>query len=259
MRYDVFPGTTVGVPFGAEHQLFNLGSETLRYFLATAYPLLHYLGLYRLEQLENCGPTATIPALSVSQDGFDDQNRRIRLLWENARYRDGAVGLRAWIEARLRGGVDLRQRHDASEPGAENDAAHLASGIGHHSAWIRMMGKPGQMDFPNKLALITGSLIENPGVHSGRHAHMEAIIYILSGSGYSVTDGKKLPWIAGTSVHIQGPQTEHQHFNTGNEPAFMLRIASGLRTEIRRRVEEVFPFLWLESHGPIDEANGVER
>ncbi len=250
VRYDIYPGSTIGVPYGDEHQLFNTGSDTLRYFSATAYPLERYLGLYRLEQFEERGPSTTIPQLTVSKDGYDENRRRIRLLWEEALYRDGAIGLRAWLEARIRGGVDLWQRNPGDEPGARNQAARLATGIGHHSAWVRLMGSSGQMDFPNRLAFISGFLIEDPGAHSGRHTHMEAIIYVLSGHGHSIVDGEKVPWGPGTSLHVQGPQTQHQHFNTGTEPAFMLRIGSGLRPYIQSSVEEVFPFLWFEAQGP---------
>ena len=253
IQYDIYPGTTIGVPLGAEHQLFNTGSDNLSYFSATAYPLERYLGLHRLEQVEECGPSAAIPQLPVAKDGYDKKGRRIRLLWEEAFYRDGSVGLRAWLEARIRGGVDLRQRHLAGTPGARNQAARLASGIGHHSAWVQLMGGPRKMDFSNRLALISGFLIEDPGAHSGRHAHMEAIIYVLNGHGHSVVDGEKIPWRPGSSLHVQGPQSQHQHFNTGSEPAFMLRIASGLRPYIERSVEEVFPFLWFEAHGRSDE------
>ncbi|NHZ73104.1 MAG: cupin domain-containing protein [Nitrospirae bacterium] len=249
VRYDIYPGTTVGVPYGAEHQLFNTGSETLSYLSATAYPLERYLGLYRLEQVEECGPSATIPQLPVSKHGYDQKGRRIRLLWEEAFYRDGSVGLRAWLEARIRGGVDLRQRYVGGAPAVRNKAARLASGIGHHSAWVQLMGGPRKMDFSNRLALISGFLIEDPGAHSGRHAHMEAIIYVLKGHGHSVVDGEKIPWRPGSSLHVQGPQVQHQHFNTGSEPAFMLRIASGLRPYIEKSVKEVFPFLWFEAHG----------
>ena len=247
VRYDVAAGTTVGVPFGAEHQIFNQGTQTLRYFRATAFPLERYLGVYRLEQFEDCGQNATIPTLPVSTDGYDSRGRRIRLLWEEAPYRDGSIGPRAWLEARLRGGVDLLRRRGDDNPGARNQAGHVASGLGHHSAWIRLMGRMGQMDFPNRLALISGFLIDDPGAHSGRHAHMEAIIYVVAGRGHSIVDGQKIPWGPGTSVHVQGPQTEHQHFNTGNEPAFLLRVASGLRPYLEESVEEMFPFLWFES------------
>lgn len=249
IRYDIYPGTTIGVPYGEDHQLFNLGPGALRYFTASAYPLERHLGLYRLEQIENCGQNTTIPQLPVSANGYDKGNRRIRLLWEEAHYRDGSIGLRPWLEARLRGGVNLRHRHSGGAPGATNEAAKLASAIGHHSAWIRLMGSPGQMDFANRMALISGFLIEDPGAHSGRHSHMEAVIYVLSGQGHSVVDGTKIRWSSGSSLHIQGPQTEHQHFNTGEEPAFMLRVANGLRPHIRKTVEQIFPFLWFEAHG----------
>lgn len=248
IRYDIYPGTTVGVPYGAEHQLFNTSSGTLSYLSATAYPLERYLGLYRLEQVEECGSSETIPPMPASKDGYDKKGQRIRLLWEEAFYRDGSVGPRAWFEARIRGGVDLRRQHIGGAPGARNQAARLASGIGHHSAWVQLMGGPRKMDFSNRLALISGFLIEDPGASSGRHAHLEAIIYVLKGQGHSVIDGERIPWRPGSSLHVQGPQSQHQHFNTGSEPAFMLRIASGLRPYVERSVKEVFPFLWFEAH-----------
>ena len=248
LRYDIAAGTTVGIPYGSPHQIFNLGDGDLRYLVATAFPLERHLGLHLLEQIEDCGPTLSVPDLPLSKDGFDEQGRRIRLLWNEAFFRDGKVGPRAWLEARVRGGVDLRKQYDSTSPGATNDDARIASGLGHHSAWVRLMGSPGQMDFPNRLALITGLLIDNPGTRSGRHAHMEAVIYVLSGEGFSAVDGAKVPWEAGTSVHIQGPQTDHQHFNTSDEPAFMLRVASGLRPQIRRAMDDVYPFLWFEAH-----------
>jgi len=254
IRYNVFPGSTLGVPCGSEHQLFNAGPDPLIYLSATAYPLERYLGVYRLEQVEDCGRSETIPQLPVSENGYDQKGRRIRLLWEEALYRDGSVGLRAWLEARIRGGVDLRQRHTSGAPGATDQAARLASGIGHHSAWIQLMSGPRRRGFSNRLALISGFLIENPEAHSGRHAHMEAIIYVLQGHGHSVVDGERIPWRPGSSLHIQGPQSQHQHFNTGSEPAFMLRIASGLRPYIERSVKEIFPFLWFEARGSGKEA-----
>ena len=54
--------------------------------------------------------------------------------------------------------------------------------------------------------------------------------------------------------HIQGPQTDRQHFNTGAEPVFVLRVASGLRPYIRSAMDEVYPFLWFEAHGHDDQA-----
>jgi hypothetical protein len=72
-------------------------------------------------------------------------------------------------------------------------------------------------------------LMDAPRSYGGRHAHMEAIIYVISGEGYTEMDGEHVPWRAGSTYHISGPQVPHQHFNTGTEPSVLLRIASGIR------------------------------
>ena len=256
VRYDIETGTTVGVPFGAEHRMYNTGDNALRYLSATAFPLERYLGLYRLEQSDTCGPTGELPQLPVSTSGFDAQGRRIRLFWKDALYRDGSIGLRVRLEALLRAGLDLGSKRAGDTPYARNRAAHLASGLGHHSGWVRLMGGVGQRDFANRLALISGVLIDGTGSRSGRHAHMEAVLYVLQGSGESVIDGEKVTWKTGSSLHIQGPQTWHQHFNTGDEPAYLLRVASGLRPYLEETVGEVYPFLWAEAQGRIDGTGG---
>ncbi len=250
-RYDFHAGTTLGLPYGSAHQLFNTGSLTARYVSASSGPLEEHLGLYRLEQLESCGPTQAVPELPVSRDGYDRRGRRIRLLWEQASYREGAVGLRARAEAWLRAGLDLRSRSGDGTRAESGRAAELASRLGHHSGWIRTMGEPGAQGFPNRLVLMSGLLIDAPGSKSGRHSHLDAILYVVAGRGYSEVDGRNLPWEAGTSLHLQGPQTSHQHFNTGVEPAMMLRIASGLRPSLDAVVADSYPMLWYEAQGPI--------
>jgi quercetin dioxygenase-like cupin family protein len=249
IAYDFRPGTTIGIPFGAAHQLYNTGNDPVRYVSATAYPLERHLGLYRMEQLEPCGPTQGLPEIPRSPDGRDPRGRRIRLLWEDAAYRDGSIGLRVMAEAWLRAGVDLRGRSDPTAPVATGDAAAIASRLGHHGAWIRTMGDGGTHGFANRLVVMSGLLIDAPGSNSGRHSHMEAVLYVLAGRGYSVVDGSRHPWEAGTSLHVQGPQTSHQHFSDGPEPSVMLRIASGLRPSLENAVADVFPKQWFEGRG----------
>jgi len=256
VRYDFRAGTTIGVAYGAAHQLFNTGAQPVRYVSATPYPLERHLGLYHLEQLEACGPTRDLPSLPISVDGRDSSKRRIRLLWEDALYRDGSLGLRARLEGWLRTGMDVGGGGEAGLPPAQSRAAAIASRLGQHTAWIRTMGEPGQQGFANKLVVMSGLLIDGAGSRSGKHAHMEAILYVLAGRGYSVVDGKVLHWQAGSSLHIQGPQTWHQHFNTGDEPSVMLRIVSGWQTPLQAAVAGVFPMLWSEAHGKNGAAEG---
>jgi len=249
--YDFASGTTIGIPFGATHQLYNTGREPVRYLSATPFPLERHLGLYHLEQLDGCGPTGSLPDVPASRDGLDSEGRRIRQLWAEARYRVGGLGLRARLEGWLRAGFDLAARRTGSHE-AEHHAARIASRIAHHGAWVRTMGSVGQMGFPNRLITMSGFLVDNPGMQSGRHAHNEAVLYVAQGQGYTIVDGKELPWEAGTSLHIRGPQTVHQHFNTGSEPAFTLRIVNGLRPHIEDAAAEVFPPVWFEGARPID-------
>jgi len=65
-----------------------------------------------------------------------------------------------------------------------------------------------------------------PGGRTGRHKHTEAYVYILRGRGYSIIGDKKVEWEAGDALYIP-PDTPHQHFNTGDEPVFYLRVVPG--------------------------------
>lgn len=57
-----------------------------------------------------------------------------------------------------------------------------------------------------------------PGWRTGRHAHGEEAIHIVSGSGFSVIDGARYDWKAGTTLHVPYAAA-HEHVNTGTTPA----------------------------------------
>lgn len=60
------------------------------------------------------------------------------------------------------------------------------------------------------------------GSRSGRHRHAaEELVYVMRGRGYDVHDGQRWNWKAGQLICIP-TMTEHQHFNTGDEPALLL-------------------------------------
>ena len=66
-----------------------------------------------------------------------------------------------------------------------------------------------------------------PNTHTGKHKHSEAVVYILSGRGYSIIAGKKYHWKKGDTIYIP-PDTFHQHYNTGNkETVQYLRVVPG--------------------------------
>ncbi|MEZ0241555.1 MAG: cupin domain-containing protein, partial [Chloroflexota bacterium] len=86
-RYDVHAGTTVHVPFHADHQVFNLGSsDDLEYVSASAMDLDLFVKLGRLEQLDAKGPNVpdVASALPAEKGQFDAVRRRIALHLEDA-------------------------------------------------------------------------------------------------------------------------------------------------------------------------------
>jgi len=85
-RYDVHSGTTVHVPYMAEHQLFNVGGEELVYVTASSIDLDLFVRLGRLEQLEEKGGNEPgFEARFPAQDGqLDALGRRIALHLEDA-------------------------------------------------------------------------------------------------------------------------------------------------------------------------------
>ncbi len=231
-RYDWAKGSTVWIPFGGEHQHFNTGPVPARYYSLMAVHLENFVGLHKMEQISECGYTEYLPEVPVSETGLDAKGRRVRLWWDDAPRRIGTE--------------DGGHSHDGGgdEPLSGVDAEEKTKGA-HHDLFIDFM-RPGN-DFQNREIEISGILSDNPHAHGGKHAHMEAILYILQGEGYSVVDGEKVPWKTGTCFHIQGPQTVHQHFNTGDVPSHMLRSAPGVRMGFfQQAARDQFPYLWLE-------------
>jgi quercetin dioxygenase-like cupin family protein len=51
-----------------------------------------------------------------------------------------------------------------------------------------------------------------PNAFTETHKHGEAIVYVLSGRGYSIVEGERYEWRAGDCIFVQ-PAIWHQHFN----------------------------------------------
>ena len=237
-RYDWATGSCMWIPFGAEHQHFNTGDVPARYYSYSAMHLEQFLGLLKLEQLETCGPTDTIVDAPVSPSGLDDKGRRIVIGWDDAPRRIGTEA-----------GAKDRQANDKP---IEGDEAFEVMGHSHRSFFVDFMGyyNTGNQDFHNREIEITGILGDDPHTHGGKHAHMEATLYVVQGTGYSIVDGERVDWKKGTCFHVQGPQTEHQHYNTGDEPVMQLRCAPGVRANFFQEIaKERFPYLWFEGRG----------
>ena len=212
-RYDWKPGTTLHVPFRAEHQLVNTGGETAVYLAANTIDLDFEVKLGRLVQLEEKSRDRGELARAFTAEGsqFASDGRRIALHLEDA--------------------MDENARRDAGHghPDAKADkAAHRHAGI-----WILMGGAESPTDetngFQAKAAAMSTIFEESPHSASHSHTHTEAMLYVLEGRGYSLIDGQRHEWEAGDAVHIPPRMTHHGHFNESDSRARTLRIEFGIR------------------------------
>ncbi|HEX9268333.1 MAG TPA: cupin domain-containing protein [Candidatus Limnocylindria bacterium] len=210
-RYDWKAGTTLHIPYRAAHQHVNSGASPAIYLSALTQDLDFAVKLGRLEQLEEKGPdrgelSARHPD-EASQ--FAPDGRRIALHLEDA--------------------IDERERRLAGH-------AHPKAGKGAHrhaGIWILMGGSESPSDETNgfraRAAAMTNIFEETPGSSSHKHAHTEAMLYVLEGNGYSMIDGERYDWEAGDAVHVPPRMTVHEHFNDSDARTRTLRIEFGIR------------------------------
>ena len=212
-RYDWKPGTTLHIPYRAEHQLVNTGDGTASYLAAHTIELDFATKLGRLIQSEDKakddGALAARYPAQTSQ--FAADGRRIALHLEDA--------------------MDENARRDAghAHPDVKADkGAHRHAGI-----WILMGGSESPTDETNgfraKAVAMSTIFEESPHSASHSHTHTEAMLYVLEGHGYSLIDGARHDWKAGDAVHVPPRMTHHGHFNESDQRARTLRIEFGIR------------------------------
>jgi quercetin dioxygenase-like cupin family protein len=212
-RYDWKPGTTLHIPYRAEHQLVNTGGTTAIYLSAHTQGLDFAVKLGRVVQLEDKGrddgSLAKRHPSETSQLAPD--GRRIALHLEDA--------------------MDENARRLAghAHPNANADKA-----AGRHAAiWILMGGSESPTDETNgfraKAVAMSTIFEESPHSSSHSHTHTEAMLYVLEGRGYSLIDGERHEWQAGDAVHVPPRMTHHGHFNDSDQRARTLRIEFGIR------------------------------
>lgn len=210
-RYDWKAGTTVHIPFEAEHQHVNTGREPALYVSAVTHDLDLATNIGRVAQLEDAGPddgalAARFPR-EISQLHAD--GRRIALHFEDA--------------------IDERKlRLEGHGHHKEGKGAHRHGGI-----WILMGGSESSSTETNgfraKAAAMTHIFEEAPRTRSHRHTHTEAMLYVLEGRGYSEIDGVRHDWQEGDAVHVPPRMTLHEHFNDSDARTRTLRIEFGIR------------------------------
>ena len=249
-RYNWGKNSTLVIPFGAEHQHFNTGDTTVRYFSAMAPHLEFFAGVARFTQLENWGKTNRIPAVPLSADGFDDTGRRIcmtieQAVWSTAGEGGGRNSAPRLSQEELAVLKDMEDKPIVLGTQAGYQNVRLPTG-GHHAPGPSFMSIRQQSNgFKAKEIEISSIMRDYAHTASGVHAHMEAFLYMLEGEGYAlIEDSTKVTWKKGSLVHVQGPQTKHQHFNESDGFSEMLRTAPGFRYFFEDVAHEEFPYLY---------------
>ena len=212
-RFDVRPGSTLQVPYRSEHQLVNTGREPLLYVSALAFPLERFVKLGRMEQLADCGPND-----------------------------DALLGIAAESSHLLPGGrrVIIHFDEAPTDPGDEETSKLDAYQRQHYLVRYLVMKRNG---FKTPVSVAMTHVFEEPaGYHGGRHKHLEAVLYVLDGDGYSDVNGVPEHWSSGDALHVPPAMYEHEHYNHGDRAYRLLRIQFGIRYW--------FTDIWPEGYTP---------
>ena len=200
-RFDWHASSTIQIPYWAEHQHFNTGDVPVLMISAMAFDLERFVRLARLEQLETCGPNAA--AALAELPAADGQY-----------YADGS---RAVIH------IEDAPADDDSYESLGNIAA-----VQKQHDFIQYLVQPKNGFRANEVA-ITHQWTEPAYHHSGRHKHLEAVVYAVAGEGYTDMQGQRVQWEAGDVLYVPPAMWEHEHWNDNPNPITQLRIAFGIR------------------------------
>jgi len=252
-RYDWGRGSVLAIPFGARHQHFNTGPEPVRYFSVLSVHLERFAGLHRTVQFAHCGAGVDRSGLPVSADGLDSSGRRIALRGADA----AGPGPGGAGDGHAPGGhAPFAETLTADEMAllsgqtlvvGDIDGFHKVMHLHRAEADVQKFMRVGRDE--NQFSVheqeISAILRDPPKAYSGKHAHQEALLYVLDGFGHSVIEGETVPWRPGSALHVQGPQTVHQHFVESSTPSRMLRVSSGLRYFFEPILKTEWPYLFI--------------
>ena len=234
-RYDWDTGSCLFMPYGTIHQHFNTGDGTARYLSVLGLALERFASLAKVVQYEEAAETAMgkTQKFEKAESDVHPEYGRIVLRMKDAPVLKGKEG-----------GAKLAKKTDEF---TQTSAKEMRDKV-HHSRLIGLMYTP-ENNFKAREIEITHIMCDAPGMHSEKHAHMEAVVYVLQGEGYSVVEGQRIEFKKGTLMQVQGPQTVHQlGNNTGQVESQLLRIHYGLRSNYFQSIaQRVFPYLFLES------------
>lgn len=251
IRYDWKQHSLLCIPFGAVHQHFNTSTDPARYISTLAVHLEHFVGVHRTIQLESWGSTFREPEVESSPDGVaPDGTWRVVVHREEASVQrgegDGVPVL-----------PDDLPEFDPEHPLVlgDVDGMYRLHSLQHSEVLNYMRINKDLNGVKLSTVEISGLLTDGPHQYGGMHAHMEAHLYILDGVGYSLVNGEKVPWKAGTCFHIPGPQTPHRHVNESDTESTMLRMSFGIRHFFEKAAKREFPYLYLSPRQAVLEKN----
>ncbi len=192
-RYDFRRGTIFHIPYRSQHQFFNTGKEPVSYLSGLAWLLEASVYMGRMEQIEDAGP--------------NDPAALAKMPREESQY---------WPT-------------DGRRISMHEEQFEL-SGEMKHGATYFLMGRNGRQNgFKATAAAISSIFVDLPHSKSHSHAHPEAYLYALQGSGYSEIGGKRYEWVQGDAVHVPPGMMHHQHFNPNDTDMKELRFEFGIR------------------------------
>lgn len=198
-RYDWHKGTTIQIPYRAEHQHFNTGSEPAQYISGMIYSMEEFVGLASVEQYDDCGPNDAAQLAT-----FPPQESEYH-----------ANGDRAII-------------HLEDAPNDPEFEQHKVAASRNQHEDIRYLSMPAN-GFKDASVNVTHLWVEAPHHHSGRHSHLEAVVYTIDGEGYSEMNGARHHWGPGDVLHVPPAMWEHEHYNDSDKPVTQVRIQFAMR------------------------------
>lgn len=233
-RFDWVAGDCLWIPYGARHRHLNLGDEPVLYLSALAPNLEYSCLVIDFQQYADCGPLDAAARngqthQDASRPDHDREGRQVVFRLKNA-----PVTPPRGLPPDAATNTAFRESMPAvMSIAATNLAASRMS--------IHLMYPP---RFVGEEVEMTHIFTYAAGDSSPKHAHMEAMLYVVQGRGYSIIDDERFEWQEGGAFHVQGPQTVHQFFAT--EPSKLLRIHFGIRSKFFQPVARPrFPYLFL--------------
>lgn len=231
-RFDWHKSSTIHIPYWATHQHFNTGNVPVLYVSGMCFDLERFVRVARLEQIETCGPNdaSMIAAVPPQNSQYYPNGNRATIHIEQAPVNDDDYEPQGKIAA-------LKNQHD----------------------FLQYLVVP-KNGFRAVSVAVTHQWIEPAYHHSGRHKHLEAVVYAVEGEGYTEMQGRRVPWSAGDVLYVPPAMWEHEHMNDNPNPIKQLRIAFGIRTWFTEIWPEGYTNQRIyDAYGKPIEAGRIER